>query len=245
MYARPSILFPIVLLAMLAMLTFWIDYAVQAPEAKIDGSSRHDPDYILNNFTTTRTDENGELRYRLTALEMRHYPDDDTTELEKPQFERYETDKPFTTIEGNKGFVSADAETVEFIDDVKVVRQAFNGKGEMVVLTDKLDVMPNEEMAKTDRPVVITQEPKTVIHATGMIYDKKNQTVQLLSRVKAHYEKPNVDPATTPNSMNRRPTGAMRLESQMDAVANQVKRNVIPAGAVQPEVQLNLSKDID
>ncbi|MDZ4099004.1 MAG: LPS export ABC transporter periplasmic protein LptC [Methylophilaceae bacterium] len=245
MYARPSILFPIILLAILAMLTFWIDYTVQAPEAKIDGSSRHDPDYILNNFTTTRTNENGELRYRLTALEMRHYPDDDTTELEKPQFERYEVDKPFTTIEGNKGFVSTDAETVEFIDDVKVVRQAFNGKGEMVVLTDRLEVMPNEEMAKTDRPVVITQAPKTVIHATGMIYDKKNQTVQLLSRVKAHYEKPNVDPATTPNNMNRRPTGAMRLESQMDAVANQVKRNVIPAGAVQPEVQLNLSKDID
>jgi lipopolysaccharide export system protein LptC len=245
MYARPSILFPIVLMAILAVLTFWIDYAVQAPEARIDGSSRHDPDYILNNFTTTRTDENGELRYRLSALEMRHYPDDDTTELEKPQFERYEVDKPFTTIEGNKGFVSTDAETVEFIDDVKVVRQAFNGKGEMVVLTDRLEVMPNEEMAKTDRPVVITQEPKTVIHATGMIYDKKNQTVQLLSRVKAHYEKPNVDSATTPNSMNRRPTGAMRLESQMDAAANQVKRNVIPAGAVQPEVQLNLSKDID
>ncbi len=245
MYARPSILFPIVLLAILAVLTFWIDYAVQAPEARIDGSSRHDPDYILNNFTTTRTDENGELRYRLSALEMRHYPDDDTTELEKPQFQRYEVDKPFTTIEGNKGFVSTDAETVEFIDDVKVVRQAFNGKGEMVVLTDRLEVMPNEEMAKTDRPVVITQEPKTVIHATGMIYDKKNQTVQLLSRVKAHYEKPNVDSATTPNSMNRRPTGAMRLESQMDAAANQVKRNVIPAGAVQPEVQLNLSKDID
>lgn len=245
MYARPSILFPIVLLAILAVLTFWIDYAVQAPEARIDGSSRHDPDYILNNFTTTRTDENGELRYRLSALEMRHYPDDDTTELEKPQFERYEVDKPFTTIEGNKGFVSTDAKTVEFIDDVKVVRQAFNGKGEMVVLTDRLEVMPNEEMAKTDRPVVISQEPKTVIHATGMIYDKKNQTVQLLSRVKAHYEKPNVDPATTPNSMNRRPTGAMRLESQMDAAANQVKRNVIPAGAVQPEVQLNLSKDID
>jgi len=245
MYARPSILFPIVLMAILAMLTFWIDYAVQAPEARIDGSSRHDPDYILNNFTTTRTDENGELRYRLTALEMRHYPDDDTTELEKPQFQRYEVDKPFTTIEGNKGFVSTDAETVEFIDDVKVVRQAFNGKGEMVVLTDRLKVMPNEEMAKTDRPVVITQEPKTVIHATGMIYDKKNQTVQLLSRVKAHYEKPNMNPATTPNTMNRRPTGAMRLESQMDAAANQVKRNVIPAGAIQPEVQLNLSKDID
>lgn len=245
MHVRPTVLLPLVLMAMLAMLTFWIDYSVQAPDAKIDGSSRHDPDYILNNFTTSRTDENGELRYRLTATEMRHYPDDDTTELEKPHFKRYQADKPFTTIEGDKGLVSPDAETVEFIDDVRVVRQAFNGKGEMVVLTDRLEVMPNEEMAKTDRPVVITQEPKTVIHATGMIYDKKNQTVQLLSRVKAHYEKPDVDPATTPNSKNRRPSGAMRLENQMDAVANQVRRNVRPAGAVQPEVLLNLSKDID
>jgi lipopolysaccharide export system protein LptC len=245
MHARPSIIFPIALLAILAMLTFWIDYAVQAPEAKLDGSSRHDPDYILNNFTTTRTDENGELRYRLIAAEMRHYPDDDTTELEKPKFERYEADKPFTKIEGNKGFVSTDAEVVEFIDDVKVVRQAFNGKGEMVVLTDRLEVMPNEEMAKTNSPVVITQEPKTVIHATGMIYDKRNQTVKLLSRVKAHYEKPDVDPASTANNMNRRQSSSMRLESNLDAAANQVRRNVRPAGAVQPEVQLNLSKDID
>lgn len=244
MHVRSTILLPLFLMAMLAILTFWIDYSVQTPEAKIDGSSRHDPDYILNNFTTTRTDENGDLRYRLTASEMRHYPDDDTTELEKPRFERYEIDKPFTTIEGNKGVVSKDAETVEFIDDVKVVRQAFNGKGEMVVLTDKLEVMPNEEMAKTDSPVVITQEPKTVIHATGMIYDKKNQTVQLLNRVKAHYEKPSEGPATTPNA-TRSPTDAMQLESQIDAIDRQVQPSVRPVGVVQPAVQLNISKDTD
>jgi lipopolysaccharide export system protein LptC len=245
MYVRPTILLPLVLLAILALLTFWIDYAVQAPEPKIDGSSRHDPDYILNNFVTTRTDENGDLRYRLTAEEMRHYPDDDTTELEKPQFERYETDKPFTTIEGLKGLVSSNGEKIEFIDDVKVVRQAFNGKGEMVVLTDRLELSPNEEMATTDRPVVITQEPKTVIHATGMIYDKKNRTVQLLNRVKAHYERPKVNISSTPNNINRRANDAMRLETGMDSLVKQIQRNVIPAGAVQPEIKLNLSKDID
>lgn len=245
MHVRPTILLPLVLLAILALLTFWIDYSVQAPEPKIDGSTRHDPDYILNNFITTRTDENGELRYRLTSAEMRHYPDDDTTELEKPQFERYELDKPFTTIEGQKGFVSSNGEKIEFIDDVKVVRQAFEGKGEMVVLTDRLELLPNEEMAITDRPVVITQEPKTVIHATGMIYDKKNKTVQLLNRVKAHYEKPTVDTSSTPNNTNRKPNDAMRLETGLMPVASQVRRNVSPASAVQPEIKLNLSKDID
>ena len=51
-------------------------------------------------------------------------------------------------------------------------------------------ILPNQDIAKTDSPVVITQAPKTVIHATGMIYDKNHQTVQLLNRVKVHYERP-------------------------------------------------------
>jgi len=245
MHARPTILLPLVLLAILAMLTFWIDYSVQAPEPKVDGSNRHDPDYVLNNFITTRSDEKGDLRYRLTAEEMRHYPDDDTTELELPHFTRFEIGKPFTQIEGKKGFVSSDAEKIEFVDDVKVVRQAYNGKGEMVVLTDRLDVFPDDVRAVTDRPVVITQEPKTVIHATGMIYDKKSQTVQLMKRVKAHYEKPKMDISSTPNDLNRRAADAMRLESDMNAAANQIERRVRPAGAIQPEIKLNLSKDID
>jgi lipopolysaccharide export system protein LptC len=245
MHARSTILLPLALLAVLAILTFWIDYSVQAPAPRLDGSNRHDPDFILNNFITTRTDENGDLRYRLTAQEMRHYPDDDTTELELPHFTRFEIDKPYTQIEGRKGFVSSDAEKIEFVEDVKVVRQAYNGKGEMVVLTDHLDVFPNEERAVTDRPVVITQEPKTVIHATGMIYDKKKETVELKQRVKAHYERPGMNATSTPNNLNRRPSNAMRLEADLDAASNQPERRVKPIGAVQPEVQLNLSRDID
>lgn len=245
MQARPTILLPLALLAILAMLTFWIDYSVQAPEPKVDGSNRHDPDYVLNNFITTRSDEKGDLRYRLTAEEMRHYPDEDTTELDLPHFTRFEIGKPFTRIEGKKGFVSSNAEKIEFVDEVKVVRQAYNGKGEMVVLTDRLDVFPDDERAVTDRPVVITQEPKTVIHATGMIYDKKQQTIELKNRVKVHYEKPKMDISSTPNSMNRRPAEATQLESNINAAADQTERRVRPAGTVQPEVKLNLSKDTD
>ncbi|CAG0985737.1 hypothetical protein MTYP_02004 [Methylophilaceae bacterium] len=245
MYSRSTIVFPLALLAALALLTFWIDYSVQPPEPKIDGSSRHDPDYILNNFVTTRTDENGDLRYRLTAAEMKHFPDNDTTELQKPDFTRYDIDKPYTQIQGQRGFVSSDGKKIEFVDDVRVVRQAYNGKGQMVVLTDKLDVLPDEEIASTDQPVVITQEPKTVIHATGMIYDKKNKTVQLLHRVKAHYENPRLAKTSTPSNLNRRPPDAMRLEQGMNAIARDIERNVRPAAVRQPEVQLNLSKDID
>jgi lipopolysaccharide export system protein LptC len=79
---------------------------------------------------------------------------------------------------------------VELVDNVKVTRQAFDGRGEMQISTEKLVILPKQDIVKTDAPVVITQAPKTLIHATGMIYDKKHQTVQLLKRVKVHYERP-------------------------------------------------------
>lgn len=191
MHARPVILFPLLLLALLAMLTLWIDYVVQAPEPKTDGSSRHDPDFIMNNFVTKRTDLNGNPRYVLAAAEMRHYPDDETTELVRPRFTQYTVDQPYTQIEGQRGTVSKDGETVEVMDNVKVTRQASADSAELVINTEYLHITPDKDLVKTDRPVVITQG-KTVIRGTGMIYNKELQTVQLQKNVRVHYVRPAV-----------------------------------------------------
>ena len=56
--------------------------------------------------------------------------------------------------------------------------------------TQYLRVVPDTEVATTDRPVTITEGPKSVVHAVGMVYDKKKRTIQLLNRVRAHYEQP-------------------------------------------------------
>lgn len=179
-----------ILAGLMALFTFWIYQTVEEQASSVDGSNRHDPDYTMDNFVTTQTDASGKLRYVLAAAKMVHYPDDDTTVLEQPKFTQYATDKPYTKIEGQRANVSPDGEEIEIFDDVVVIREAFGEKGEMQVLTDKLTIFPNQDLAKTDRPVVIKQAPKTVIHATGMIYDKKKKTMQLFKRVNAHYEKP-------------------------------------------------------
>ncbi len=187
---RSAIIFPLVLALLLALLTFWINQTVETQGPKIDGSHRHDPDYTMSNFVSTQTDAAGKLRYILAASEMLHYPDDDSTVLHRPRFTQYATNKPYTQIEGLRGYVSANGSEIELVDQVKVTRQAFNGKGEMQVLTEKLLILPDQDIAKTDANVIIKQAPKTVIRAKGMIFDKKKQTVRLLSRVKVHYERP-------------------------------------------------------
>lgn len=187
---RAAMTFPLALLIFLALLTFWINRTVQPPVPKADGSSRHDPDYIMTNFVTTQTYANGELRYKLAATEMRHFPDDDSTELQRPRYTQFAVGKPYTQVEGTRGYVSSNGEEVKLLDNVKVTRQAFAGKGEMTVETDYLNIRPNEDLVTTESPVVIRQAPKTVIYATGMIYEKQKQTVTLLHKVRAHYEKP-------------------------------------------------------
>lgn len=194
---RTSIFFPLILLSLLALLTYWISNAVQPTPPKLDGSSRHDPDYIVSNFITTQADVYGDLRYKLAAAEMKHFPDDDTTNLQRPHYTQFALNKPYTKVEALSGIVSSNGETIQLTDNVKITRQAFAGKGEMTIETDTLNIQPDKDLVTTQSPVVIRQAPKTIIHATGMIYEKKIRTVTLLHQVRAHYERPM--PVKTPN----------------------------------------------
>jgi lipopolysaccharide export system protein LptC len=188
--ARSAIIYPIVLLSILALMTAWINQVVQPPKPKLDGSSRHDPDYIMSNFVTTQTDINGNLRYKLASVEMRHFPDDDTTELQRPRYTQFSANKPYTQVQALRGYVSNNGDQVQLVDNVKVTRQAFADKGEMTIDTEYLNILPNEDLVGTESPVVIRQAPKTIIYATGMVYDKKTNTFTLAHKVRAHFEKP-------------------------------------------------------
>ena len=67
---RLTLWFPAGLLVLLAMLSFWLDSTVQPPQPKNDGSSRHDPDYTVENFTATRMGMDGLPHHTLTAAKM-------------------------------------------------------------------------------------------------------------------------------------------------------------------------------
>ncbi|HSI43190.1 MAG TPA: LPS export ABC transporter periplasmic protein LptC [Methylotenera sp.] len=230
-HARSAYIFPLVLLSLMALLTFWISRSVQPTTAKLDGSSRHDPDYIVNNFVTTQTDINGDLRYKLAAVEMKHFPDDDSTVLQRPRYTQFAVDKPYTQVEGLRGNVSSNGEQVEVIDNVRVTRQAFEEKGEMTVDTDYLKIFPNEEVVQTPSPVIIRQAPKTVIYATGMHYDKKTRTVTLLNKVKAHYEKPAVSSKKSSSPAVEKP-----LKTKSAVKENTSKTNNTNASSNEPSV---------
>lgn len=185
-----TLVFPIVLLAFLAALTYWVNIKVQPAPPRPDGSLRHDPDYYLKNFITIKTDIEGKWRYRLKAKLMNHYPDDDTTDLVEPIFIQYINGKQYLQVKGLTGTVSGNGKDIKIYDDVLVIREKWGDKEKMTVETDFLHILPDEDLVLTQHPVVIRQPPETVIRAKGMVYEKAKERVTLLNRVKAHYVQP-------------------------------------------------------
>ena len=190
MINRFSVFFPIFFAAILAFISYWVQISVENESEKRGNKLSNSPDYFLTNFKTTQTDSDGSIRFILSASEMTHFAQDDTTRLKKPLFIRYKNNAPSSQIEGGVGLVSTDGEEVQIIDNVKVARLETETKPKMELFTDQLTVLPNKDQAFTKRPVRITQDPKTVVNAIGMRYDKKNGVMKLQEKVRVHYEKP-------------------------------------------------------
>ena len=190
MINRFSVFFPIFFAAILAFISYWVQISVENESEKRGNKLSNSPDYFLTNFKTTQTDSDGSIRFILSASEMTHFAQDDTTRLKKPLFIRYKNNAPSSQIEGGVGLVSTDGEEVQIIDNVMVARLETETKPKMELFTDQLTLLPNKDQAFTKRPVRITQDPKTVVNAIGMRYDKKNGVMKLLEKVRVHYEKP-------------------------------------------------------
>ena len=190
MINRFSVLFPIFFAAILAFISYWVQVSVENESEKRGNKLSNSPDYFLTNFKTTQTESDGSIRFILSANEMVHFNKDDTTRLKKPLFVRYKNNLPSSQIEGGVGLVSTDGEEVQIIDNVKVARLETETKPKMELFTDQLTVLPHKDQAFTKRPVRITQDPKTIVNAIGMKYDKKNGIMTLLEKVRVHYEKP-------------------------------------------------------
>lgn len=178
---------PLLILILLVGLTMWLERATRVDDRPSSGKSRHDPDVIVDNFTVRRFDPSGQVQHTLTAQQLRHYPDDDTTELDKPLL-LYRGKQSPTRISAERALLMKDGNEAILRDNVRVLREASPGNPEMTLETSVLNVYPDDEIARTDKPVKLTQG-KSVAHGVGMVADRVKQTYILESRVKATLER--------------------------------------------------------
>ena len=181
-----SQLFTIALLASLAGLSFWLERIVAPAELRPDPKLRHDPDSIAENLLVRQFDEEGRVKYRLTAPYLEHFPDDDASELKKPTLTQYRPDAAPVTVSGDNARVTSKGEVVFLWDDVKVVRAATVDRPEAVARMPDLTVHPDDGIAFTQSPVEITED-KSWVKGVGMRLDNNTSTFELQSQVTGLY----------------------------------------------------------
>ena len=178
-------LFPLALMLSLALLTFWLERTVREDEAK-PAARRHDPDYIVVNFTTTTYNRDGIAESTLSADKMLHYPDDDTTELFGPRMVQSKPDEPRITVRAERGQLSRDGDEIFLYDNVVLMREGGPAHAAARMTTSFLHIVRDRSLVRTDQPVEIVEE-RRALSGRGMEYNNQSGSFTLHAEVQGRY----------------------------------------------------------
>lgn len=169
--------------------TYWLSRQVLPLPPAPNYKARHDPDVIIDDFSAVALNKAGTPHYLLAAREMKHYPDDNSTDLIQPRLTSPFRNAPPLHITADRGTVSQNGDEITLRDHVVVVRDAAATQEPMTITTSYLHVVPDNNMAESDRAVTITT-PHSVTTAKGFTLNSATRVLTLLAQVRTRYDPP-------------------------------------------------------
>lgn len=186
MRPRASTLFPVILVAALAGLTFWLERLVQGPEGPSPRRAPGVPDFVVEKLKATTMNAAGVAEYSLSAERMTHFPGSDTTEVETPRLVQWSEDAPPVRVAADRGTVTGDGSALHLRGNVVITREAAGKRSELRVKTEYLEVVPDAETARTPEHVEITYDGSR-LEGVGMEFNQKTRVLMLRSQVSGTY----------------------------------------------------------
>ncbi len=180
-----SSLLPILALAALAGVTYWLLQATLPPPGEaVARPKTHTPDYFADNFSVTELDQSGATQYRLTAAKLIHYEDDENSDLTQPAMRAFQPGKPVVTATAKRGTVNGDVSIVDLYDDARILRAAGAGDPQMQADSEHFRVLVNDDVIQTEKPVKL-QRGLSIANATnGMKYNNVTRVIELYGNVR-------------------------------------------------------------
>lgn len=164
MLARPAPILPVAVLAILVALTFWLSRFAQ-PNERRTGEQSHDPDLIIENFSARKLSTDGNVQYAVNAARMTHFPDDDSSQLEKVTLVATDAKQPGMTIRAPIGQLvrkSDGSDEVIMKGGVVLETVATDKYPAIKLTTPKLTAYPDTYMARSNDGVVLESSAGTL-----------------------------------------------------------------------------------
>jgi lipopolysaccharide export system protein LptC len=186
---RVSMYLPIILMGFFAMGTWWLVRStpeLTTPEAK--RPVRHEPDYFMRNFAVKTFDGDGSLKSEVFGAEARHYPDNDTLELDNVRIRSFNRDGMPTVATATRALSTADGSEVRLLGNALVVREAARRPSgtpapRLEFRGEFLHAFVKDEKVRSHLPVQLLRDNDR-FSADSVDYDHRTQTIELRGRVR-------------------------------------------------------------
>ena len=184
---------PVILVLLLVLATTWLVRSMPAAEEPRPAPPPNDPDYYMKEFSLRNFNPQGILQTEIQGAFGDHLPGNDTIRTQQLQSYSLDASGVVTRATADRSVSDSKGKDIELFDNVRVVRTDprpdKNGQPRVPIVleSDYLHVINQQEHISTDRPVRITQG-KDVINGSGLEYTADNKVLRVDGRVRAQIQ---------------------------------------------------------
>lgn len=181
---RASVWFPILLLALLAGLSYWLEHAVQS--SYVRPNANHGPDAVAQGLVSVQTNAAGKIEYRLQARTLDHFLARNYSLLSDPELTYYSSDRGVMTVRALQGTVRQGGDFVTLSKQV-VATQNIPGQAQPNRITTQLvQIWPRRNLLQAPGPVAFSGAQFSG-SAQSLTANTQTRVVQLRGRVTTQY----------------------------------------------------------
>ena len=191
-WERLSLYLPVMLMALLALGTYWLVRSTPPATAPEPPSAlKHESDYFMHNFSVKTFDGAGRLKSEVFGTDARHYPDTDTLEIDFVRIRSFNDEGRLTTATANRALTNGDASEVQLMGNALVVRESVLDKAGQTLprlefRSEFLHAFMDTERLRSHKPVELMRG-RDRFTADTMDFDNLDRVMELKGRVKGTF----------------------------------------------------------
>ncbi|MEO7150629.1 MAG: LPS export ABC transporter periplasmic protein LptC, partial [Burkholderiaceae bacterium] len=179
---------PVLLMGLLAAGTWWLVKNTPVFEAgAAPAPLRHEPDYTMTRFSVQRFGPAAGVQARIEGDVLRHYPDDDTLEIDNARIRAVAADGRVTVATATRALANGDGSEVQLRGGAHVVREAAEKNQEIHFRGEFLHAFLNTERVRSDLPVTVTRGA-TQVRADAVEYDHLSGVIRFSGHMRGVFE---------------------------------------------------------
>jgi len=191
---RVTIYLPVILMGLLALGTYWLARNTPTDDpVRVARPETHDPDYFLRRFSVKSFDPTGRMKSEIDGVEARHFPDNDTLEVDQPRIESFNEKGALTVATAKRALSNGDGSEVQLFGDAVITRTNRDARGQpqpgLEIRGEFLHLFVEAEKVKSHKPVTLIRGGD-VFNADSLDYDNLDRVLELQGRVRGVLQPP-------------------------------------------------------